>query len=563
MARSHRGPRLCRAGQARVLATLALAGLAACGEQSPIAPPAHAAGATLGAVIVASPTGTPGGAGTAAAPVSLERAIAAAPTGATIQLQSGEYATGGLVVTRPMTIVGAPGAKVTLRGSEAIAARLWERHGSTWRTPFVAIPRSAVSVTSSATSAARSEPGMVTESDVRTAALARIDPAHLVSVDGRTLAPVGSASALRSGTYYVDSLERWLYVADDPSTHAVSTATHDIGMTVAASGVTISSLTFDHFAQVGVRVGGSYVTINHADFSYNGVIGLDVNAASHLTVENSRFIYNGQVGIEVSHSSDLTFAGNNISNNNTHHYNVSQAAAGIKGTDVSGVMVRNNWVSANASNAVWFDVNSSNITIANNTVLNNQCFGIYFELASGALVVGNIVHDNTSGIGIHFTRYARLYNNTLVNNGTNLDVSASYYRPPWDLYHTVIVNNILWNARSMLSNLYRYNGCNSTIYSEVDYNAYYRPSGSSAHTAVNWCNRFYGTATSYHYGTGYEAHRLDYNGGGDPFFVNVWGGDYRLRWGSPAVRRGQGLPSDAASALGVRAWTSVNMGAIQ
>ena len=50
--------------------------------------------------------------------------------------------------------------------------------------------------------------------------------------------------------------------------------------------------------------------------------------------------YNGQVGVEASHSSNITIQDNDISNNNTGNYNVSQEAAGLKGTNVSNVTVK-------------------------------------------------------------------------------------------------------------------------------------------------------------------------------------------------------------------------------
>ena len=143
-------------------------------------------------------------------------------------------------------------------------------------------------------------------------------------------------------------------------------------------------------------------------------------------------------------------------------------------------------------------------------------------------------------------------------------MSASYYRSGHDIYHSVIANNIMWNSKSrVLVNYYRYSGCNRTRYSESDYNAYYRPSGSAARDVVNWCNWWMTHVTTFRSGEGYEWHGQEYNGGRDPYFVNVWNENYHLHWGSPAIGHGQGLPSDAAAALGVRAWSTTNIGALQ
>ena len=204
------------------------------------------------------------------------------------------------------------------------------------------------------------------------------------------------------------------------------------------------------------------------------------------------------------------------------------------------------------------------MVVAANQVLRNKCYAIYFELNNGPLIVGNVVYGNTqAGIGVHFTTNAGIYNNTLVNNGTDLDVSASYNRSPYDTYGAVIVNNIFWNASSLLVNLYRYNGCNSYVYKQVDYNAYYRSSAGTPKYVVNWCNSWYGSVSSFHSGTGNEAHGIEDDGGSDPFFVNANAQNFHLRSGSPAYHRGVGLPSAAAAALGVSAGVTVSMGALQ
>ncbi len=573
MSRSHRGPAQGWTRHVQCCGIILTLLSVACSD--PTAPPAGARpapGAGANTTIIVAPTGIASAPGTMRAPTSLERAVATAPEGATIRLQPGEYATGGLVVTRPMTIIGPASGGVILRGSATMAATRWEAVGTRWRTPFIApeplpVRAAALSLHPAALTAAALADGDLTPAaggaTHAEAVVAPVDAGHLVAVDGRSLTPAASLEDVHAGTYFIDPVGKWLYVGENPAVHTVTSSAMSTGMSIYSSGVRVSGLRFDHFSYIGLFVSGSNVMIDHNDISYNGLIGLDINGNSNVTVSNNTIQGNAQVGIEGSHTSHVTIANNNISNNNTGNFDVSAAAGGLKFTDASYITVSQNWVSGNQSNAVWFDVNSSNITVVRNTVLHNKCYGIYFELANSEIIAGNVVHDNASGIGVHFSANAKVYNNTVVNNGTNLDISASYNRSPWDTYHAVIVNNILWNANRVLSNLYRYNGCNSWVYSEVDYNAYYWPSGSPARYMVNWCNSWYSWIGSFHSGTGNEVHGLQYSGGSDPFFVNVWGGDYRLHSGSPAIRRGQPLPSDVAAALGWSAWTPVSMGAMQ
>jgi len=499
-----------------------------------------------------APMGRLDAAGTAESPLSLGRAVAMAPAGAVIRLAAGSYLTPGVTIDRPMTIEAEPGATVEFRGSTDVPSSQWERSGSGWRTPWTAATLEAQASTVSSRAPSISDRAAIRQ--------------QRVAIDGKALRPALSAGAVAPGSFFVDTLGKWLYVGQDPALHSVQTGGADIGILVTGPNVSVIGIGVHGFSSIGLRVAGSATKVESADISYNSLIGLDVNGASNMLVENSRMTYNGQVGLEASHSSYVTIQSNNISNNNTGNYDVTQEAAGLKGTNVSYITVRNNWMADNAANTLWFDVASSNITVAGNQVLRSKCYGIYFELANQVLVVGNVAHDNKQqGIGVHFTTNARLYNNTLVNNGGGVDVSASYNRSPYDTYHAVIVNNIIWSAGSsaVMANLYRYNGCNSYVYSQIDYNAYFRESTSAPRYDMNWCNTWYGSISAFHSGTGNEAHGVEVSGGTDPFFVNVNAENYHLKSGSPAYRRGVGLPADAAAALGVSAGVTVSMGAMQ
>jgi parallel beta-helix repeat protein len=491
--------------------------------------------------------------------MSLAKAVTMAPAGATIELQAGTYSTAGLTIDRPLTLRAAPGAAVDLAASTKIPADQFEPAGHYWRTPWTAA--TVTETKAHETKLPASAPGTVA---MRSVEITRMTgPQQALAVDGQSLHAATSLAAMGPGTFYIDADTKYLYVAQDPALHPVTTASADIGVLVAGPNVNVIGISIHGFATIGLRIGGSYATIQYTNLNYNGQIGLDINGVSHVTVQHCSMTHNGEVGIEISWSNNLTIQYNNVSNNNTGNYNVSYAAAGMKGTDVSYVTVRGNWVADNNSNAIWFDVNSTHITIVANQVLRNRCYAIYFELTDGPLVVGNVVYNNVqAGIGIHFTTNARLYNNTMVNNGTDMDVSASYNRSPYDTYHATIVNNIFWNAGHLQLNLYRYNGCNSYVYTEVDYNAYYRSNGGSPQYVVNWCNHWYSNI-SYFHATGNENHGIERDGGSDPYFVNVGSGDYHLRWGSPLIGKGQGIPSDAAAALGVPAWTTINIGALQ
>ena len=556
----------------------------ACGESTAPVAALHPAMGVASGLITVAPAGLATAAGTLRSPMTLEQAMATAQAGATIQLMSGTYQTGDLVVTRPITIRPAPGATVKLTGSVAIAAGEWQAAGSAWRTPWSAqgVPSKAAATPSAGAASASSTTASVAAprttasaaqavSDERTILLQSLGGAseyaahqHMAYFDGKALTRVSSLGEVAPGKFYVDTVAKWLYVGQNPGGHMVEASAAAVGMLLYTSNIRVTGISLQHFSQIGLRIQGSNVQVDHNTLSYNGLDGLMVNAAPSALVQDNVVRYNGQAGIVANSARGVIVEDNDISNNNTANYDLSLYAAGIKATQMTNMIIKGNWIADNASNALWMDVSSVNTTIVANQVLRSAAYGIYIELGSGVIIAGNIVHDNRNGIGVHFTQNASLYNNTLLNNGEDLDVSAWKSDPSSDLTHAVIVNNLIWNSTlGVMVNLYRAEGCNSTVYSEVDYNGYYRPSGSVAKTVVNWCNDFYPTMAAFHKGTGYEAHGFEVDGGGDPFFMSAWTENYHLHSGSKAIGSGQPLPANIANALGWPAGKAVSLGALQ
>ena len=561
-------------GSAVVLAATILLATACSESTAPVSAARPIAGASAGLIRVAS-TGLATAAGTARDPMTLEQAVAVAPAGATIELSTGTYVTGGLVISRPVAIRAAVGANVILTGSTPIPGGQWQAMGSTWRTPWsnTGVPTApgmekAAAVTLAApktTAAVAEEVKNENELLVQATGGAREYAAHqhMAFVDNRALRRVDNLGEVKAGTFYADTVARYLYIGENPGGHEVALSAQAVGVLLTTGNTRVTGMTLENFSQIGLRIQGANTQVDHNTLEYNGLDGLMVNAASNALVQDNVVKFNGQAGIVGNSANAVTVEDNNISNNNTGNYDASEYAAGIKVTQMTNFVFRGNWVADNKSNAVWIDVSSTNSTVVGNQVLRSASYGIYIEQGNGIIIAANIVHDNTDGIGVHFTENASVYNNTVTNNGLDLDVSA------WDVQantitNAKIVNNLVWNAKtSLMVNLYRAAGCNSTAYSEVDYNGYYRPSGSTAKNAVNWCDDYFTTISAFHSKTGYEAHGLEIDGGSDPFFVNIWSEDFHLHSGSPAINKGQPLPSNIASALGWRAGIAVSMGAIQ
>jgi len=551
----------------------------ACNDSTaPISAARPIAGATGGVIRVAS-TGLATAAGTARDPMTVEQAVAVAPAGAVIELAAGTYNTGNLVISRPITLRAADGASVTLRGSTPIPSGQWQAMGNTWRTPW-----SNTGLPTAPTASGREKASAVTLAAPRTTAAVAEEVnnehellvnatggaqeyavhQHMAFVDNRALQRVGSLGAVTAGSFFVDTAAKWLYIGQSPGGHEVALSAQTVGLLLYAGNTRVTGLTLENFSQIGLRIQGANTQVDHNTIEYNGLDGLAINAANNALVESNTVKWNGQAGIVANAATGVIVESNNISNNNTGNYDVSQYAAGIKVTQMTNFIFRGNWVADNASNAVWIDVSSTNSTVTNNQVLRSLCYGIYIELGNGIIIAGNVVHDNTDGIGVHFTENASIYNNTVTNNGLDLDVSAWDSQPAHDITNAKIVNNLIWNAKTKLMvSLFRADGCDSTAYSEVDYNGYYRPAGSPATDIVNWCNALYTTVGAFQSKAGYEVHGIEVDGGSDPFFVSIWTENFHLKAGSKAINAGQPLPANIAAALGWRAGVPVSMGALQ
>ena len=202
--------------------------------------------------------------------------------------------------------------------------------------------------------------------------------------------------------------------------------------------------------------------------------------------------------------------------------------------------------------------------VSANQVLRNKCYAIYFELNNGPLIVGNVVYDNTqAGIGVHFTTNAGIYNNTLVNNGTDLDVSASYNRSPYDTYRRRDRQQHLLGLGSLLSTCIATTGATAGCTSRWITTPTTGPHRGTPRYVVNWCNSWYTTSGR---STAARATRRTASNttmGVIPFFVNAAGGDSTCTRGARPISRGQGLPSNVAAILGVTRGVGRNMGALQ
>jgi len=393
------------------------------------------------------------------------------------------------------------------------------------------------------------------------------------------------------GRFYVDSINKVLYIGNNPANKTVEATTEEEAAFVIvkptssnAFETVVRGLGFAHYADSAVRVLAPRVTLENNTFVWNGVQGVSFsgeNPSPDAIVRGNTFSYNGRKGLAAKQAHRMLLEDNTISYNNIEHFRIEWDAAGVKFTETDDLTIRNNLVEHNFADGIWVDQSSTNPKIVHNISRYNDIIGIYFELSHEAIIASNVAHNNAVGIMVSNTSSARVYNNTLANNDYNLlvkDTTRKNTNPQeiaagitWIARNNVFKNNILSNAN--ISFLQAPN-CgtkepSALMIAAANYNAYYRKSSTQPQTAIQWslgpdkCSIGYGSVAAFKSATGYEAQSLVIdNVATNPFFVDEANGNYNLKQGSPAVGRGEPLPPDIASAIGVAPGEPVDMGAL-
>ena len=496
-------------------------------------------------------------------PCSVAKALSAAPGGATIVFRGGTYRNvNSLNVSKKLMLQAYPHEKVWLKGSVTVTG--WVADGKTWRKDGwnYSFPRQVGNKF--------------------------IDPKYplaghrdMVYINGTSLKQVSSLAKVVPGTFYVDSGGNRLYIGTNPRGKTVESTAKKEALNIQKSGTVVRGLGFAHYADQGMRVWAPSVKLEKNAFVWNGVEGVRFGGlCSDAIVRGNSFSYNGRKGLSGSHPHRMQLEGNTISYNNIEHFALTWDAAGVKVIKADGLVWRNNLVEHNFSNGMWVDESSTNATIVNNISRYNSNIGIFFEISHKAIIAANVANNNKlAGIMVSNSSSARVYNNTLVNNGkglrfkdtkrNNTNAAEVAKGITWVARGNIAKNNILSNATSVLLDA---SNCGSEelstrMFDSIDYNAYYRKSSRPKNKVV-WSTRSncalgYGSVAAFNSDTKHEENALIIDNPANPFFVGEANGDYRLKSGSRAIGRGQALPKDVAKAIGLPSGVPVDLGALQ
>ena len=414
-------------------------------------------------------------------PWSVTKAIAEAPSGATIVFRGGTYRNINSIIKKKLTLQAYPHEKPWIKGS--VVVKGWVREGNKWRSDGWKY----------------SFPQHVSRAyvDQKYPLAGRRD---MVYINGVSLKQVASIANVRTGTFYVDAANNKLYIGSNPAGKTVeATALAEaFAIRKTSSSTVVRGLGFAHYADSALMLGAASVKLENNTFAWNGEVGVKI-IAPNAVVRGNTFSYNGRKGLGARGAHQMLLEDNKFSYNNVEHFSSFDASA-IKVAKSNDIVMRGNLVEKNFAMGLWVDESSKNATIVNNISRRNEGIGIYFEISHKAIIASNVVHNNEpAGIFLLNASSARIYNNTLANNHANIIIRET---PRNNTKAKEIAQGITWIGRdnviknNILSNttkgplLYTPN-CDSKMASKqmipsVDYNAYYRKSSSNPASVITW-----------------------------------------------------------------------------
>jgi len=264
-------------------------------------------------------------------------------------------------------------------------------------------------------------------------------------------------------------------------------------------------------------------------------------------------------------------------------------ASGIKFSTSSHVLIRDNVVSDNDGNGIWFDISSYDVNIVRNLAQRNFRNGIYVEITGTAIVASNLVTGNgQAGIKLSGATDTRVYNNTMADNLTyqmsvhddgrdNTNSAQIALGITWDTARNTLINNILSapaagsvGALLMTEDLDSPKTVDaSTMLPTIDDNLYLRSRSAKPGALVTWTRAAQTTPSHYASlsawqageGAGIDPNGLDIvNFGLSPVFTSESRGDFRPMANNPGSGSGAPLPNDIAALVGVTAGVAVDRG---
>jgi parallel beta-helix repeat protein len=390
-----------------------------------------------------APDGNPGASGiSAAAPSTIEAAIAKATTGDVIIMRGGTYRTGDLVLNQGITIQPYGDELPVLKGT-GVATQWNDLGNGLWVTKWDRLFPSAPADWWQRLRSGKETP------------LHRFND-DMIFIDGRFLQSAGYEGEVNENTFFIDYSTGLVYIGVDPKDKLVEITAYNIGIHRITGeyngrpsdgrGPVIRGITFTQYAYRAIEIDGKDpegispeaehgkdvigTTLEHCTISFCSRVAAYLRG-DRLTIRNCRVSDTSTEGIYVLSSSDVLLEKNIFTRNNIERISGYYPAAVKIFNQCYRVTCNDNLVTdLPFSNGIWYDVGNVDAVFTNNWVENVGLTGravsylqtwpsesgFFFEISKGAVCAGNVFVNCELGIHILNSCDAVMYNNTLVNS---------------------------------------------------------------------------------------------------------------------------------------------------
>lgn len=393
-----------------------------------------------GAIFVA-PGGSNSNSGSQASPVgSIATAIAKAPNGGTVVLRGGTYRQSVGSVNKSLSIQAYPHEYPVLSGADVVTG--WTASGGVWRATSWTSPFG--------------QNQFRTDEVPTGSAAGKVEQTYRA---GKALKQVLTQAELKSGTFWINSTTRQLYIADDPTGVVMEVSNRERGLTLeaAAAGSKILGLRFTAYAGPHLDngselyVGSNRTLIQNSKFDHSSSAGLKI-AGSSITVDHITASDNAAEGMTGNRNHDSVVENNQFLRNNTDNFKsvgcaMSCTVAGFKTAHTANLVVKNNAFVDNVANGFWCDLGCTNATISGNAVTGSYD-GLFYEVSSQGVIKNNYVEKSDKGIRVSGSDHVTITGNTLVDNNWQLTVYDDRRSSSTDSYSAGL--GLSWNTTDLV-----------------------------------------------------------------------------------------------------------------
>ncbi|WP_431280485.1 right-handed parallel beta-helix repeat-containing protein [Leifsonia poae] len=252
-------------------------------------------------------------------------------------------------------------------------------------------------------------------------------------INGAPVTQVSSRSAVKAGTFFVDTAAKQLVLGTDPSGKQVQSSDTVKAFTVLGDGSTLRGFGVRRYSPSVPDMGAFQIYANNVNLENlsitdNATTGL-VTGGLNGTWTNVTVARNGMLGAQATYADGLKVSGMLAANNNTEHFNRAPVAGGLKVARSRNITVTGSNFLNNSGNALWFDESVYNVSVANNDIVGNEGNALVAEISAKFAIANNVIANNgIAGILVSDTGTVDIHNNTITGNARDINITQGTRR---------------------------------------------------------------------------------------------------------------------------------------